>query len=206
MIDEFDLMPQEEPFDPFAVMLFKALQVIAFLFFIALLAIAPEAKDGKVDSKAEFLVTMTWPDQHPDDFDMFVQDPLGNMVWYRRREAGFMLLDRDDRGGANDFILVNGRKILSPIRQETVSIAGEYTVNVYHFVAMGREPVPVSVKVEKLNPTVQVVHYATMMLEAAGTERTAVRFSIDAKGGIVDVNNHEKSLLQTLRNPRRNGG
>jgi hypothetical protein len=141
---------------------------------------------------------------------MFVQDPLGNMVWYRRREAGFMLLDRDDRGGANDFILVNGRKVLSPIRQETVSIrgivAGEYTVNVYHFVAMGREPVPVSVKVEKLNPTVQVVHYATIMLEAAGTERTAVRFSIDAKGGIVDVNNHEKSLLQTLRNPRRNGG
>ena len=79
-----------------------------------------------------------------------------------------MLLDRDDRGGANDFILVNGRKILSPIRQETVSIrgivAGEYTVNVYHFIAMGREPVPVSVKVEKLNPTVQVVYYDTMML------------------------------------------
>jgi hypothetical protein len=68
-------------------MLFKALQVLAFLFFIALLAIAPEAKDGKVDSKAEFLVTMTWPDPHPDDFDMFFQDPLGNMVWYRRREA-----------------------------------------------------------------------------------------------------------------------
>jgi hypothetical protein len=53
----------------------------------ALLAVAPEAKDGKVDGKAEFLVTMTWPDPHPDDFDMFVQDPLGNMVWYRRREA-----------------------------------------------------------------------------------------------------------------------
>jgi len=35
-----------------------------------------------------------------------------------------MLLDRDDRGGANDFILVNGRKVLSPIRQETVSIRG----------------------------------------------------------------------------------
>ena len=66
MIDEFELMPQEEPFDPFAVMLFKALQVLAFLFFIALLAIAPEAKDGKIDSKAEFLVTMSWPDQHPD--------------------------------------------------------------------------------------------------------------------------------------------
>src|SRR3981081_2247006 len=118
MIDEFDLMPQEEPFDPFAVMLFKALQVLAFLFFIALLAIAPEAKDGKIDSKAEFLVTMTWPDQHPDDFDMFVQDPLGNMVWYRRREAGFMLLDRDDRGGANYFFLGGGGKILRLISHE----------------------------------------------------------------------------------------
>ena len=204
MIDEFELMPQEEPFDPFAVMLFKALQVLAFLFFIALLAIAPEAKDGKIDSKAEFLVTMSWPDQHPDDFDMFVQDPLGNMVWYRRREADFMLLDRDDRGGANDFILVNGQKVRSPIRQETVSIrgivAGEYTVNIYHFVAMGRAPVPVSVKVEKLNPTVQVVHYDTMNLATAGTERTAVRFSVDDKGGVSDVNRNEKSLLQTLRN------
>jgi hypothetical protein len=125
------------------------------------------------------------------------------MVWYRRREAGFMLLDRDDRGGANDFIMVNGRKVLSPIRQETVSIrgivAGEYTVNVYHFIAMGREPVPVSVKVEKLNPTVQVVHYGTMMLERAGTERTAVRFSIDGSGVVQDINSRDKSLLQTLR-------
>jgi len=42
MIDEFDLMPQEEPFDPFAVMLFKALQVIAFLFFIAAMFWKPQ--------------------------------------------------------------------------------------------------------------------------------------------------------------------
>ena len=48
MHDDFGLYPREEPFDPFSVMLFKALQVIAFLFFIALLAIAPEAKDGKI--------------------------------------------------------------------------------------------------------------------------------------------------------------
>ena len=47
MIDEFELMPQEEPFDPFAVMLFKALQVLAFLFFIALLAIAPRPRTAR---------------------------------------------------------------------------------------------------------------------------------------------------------------
>ena len=75
MWDDFGLYPREEPFDPFSVMLFKALQVVAFLFFIALLAISPEEKAGKVDSKAEFLITMDWPDNHPDDLDLFVQDP-----------------------------------------------------------------------------------------------------------------------------------
>ena len=33
MMDDFGLYPREEPFDPFSVMLFKALQVVAFLFF-----------------------------------------------------------------------------------------------------------------------------------------------------------------------------
>jgi hypothetical protein len=210
MIEDFDLFPREEAFDPFGVMLFKALQVLAFLFFIALLAIAPDAKEGKVDPKAEFLVTANWPDNHPDDIDLFVQDPLGNMVWYRRHEAGFMVLDRDNRGGANDFIMVGGRKIRSPIRQETVTIrgivAGEYTVNVYHFTALTGKPVPVSVKVEKLNPSLQVVHYDTIELEHGGTEKTAVRFVVDESGAVVEVKRDEKSLLRTLYNPRRNGG
>jgi|SRR5215471_8889159 len=74
MFDDFGLYPRDEPFDPFSVMLFKALQVVAFLFFIALLAIAPQAKEGKIESKAEFIVTMDWPDNHPDDLDLFVQD------------------------------------------------------------------------------------------------------------------------------------
>jgi hypothetical protein len=210
MIEDFDLFPREEPFDPFGVMLFKALQVLAFLFFIALLAIAPEAKEGKVDPKAEFLITASWPDNHPDDIDLFVQDPIGNMVWYRRHEAGFMVLDRDNRGGANDFLLVGGKKVRSPIRQETVTIrgivAGEYTVNVYHFTALTGRPVPVSVKVEKLNPTLQVVHYDTIELEHGGLERTAVRFVVDEGGAVVEVKRDEKSLLRTLYTPRRNGG
>jgi hypothetical protein len=210
MIEDFDLFPREEAFDPFGVMLFKALQVLAFLFFIALLAIAPDAKEGKVDPKAEFLVTANWPDNHPDDIDLFVQDPLGNMVWYRRHEAGFMVLDRDNRGGANDFIMVGGRKMRSPIRQETVTIrgivAGEYTVNVYHFTALTGKPVPVSVKVEKLNPSLQVVYYDTIELDHGGTEKTAIRFVVDEGGAVVEVNRDEKSLLQTLYNARRNGG
>jgi hypothetical protein len=206
MIEDFDLAPREESFDPFGVMLFKAMQVLAFLFFIALLSVAPDAKNGKVDPKAEFLITMSWPDNHPDDIDLFVQDPAGNLVWYRRHEAGFMVLDRDDRGGANDFIMVSGKKILSPIRQETVSIrglvAGEYTVNIYQFAALTGKPVPVSVRVEKLNPTVQVVHYDTIELDHGGDEKTAVRFVVDQSGQVTSTNNDQKSLVRLLRDPR----
>jgi hypothetical protein len=209
MMDEFGLYPREEPFDPFSVMLFKALQVVAFLFFLALLAISPEAKEGKIDSKAEFIITMDWPDSHPDDLDLFVQDPIGNIAWYRHREAGFLTLDRDDRGGANDFIVVNGRKIPSPIREEIVTVRGivpgEYTVNISHFQATTGQPVQAMVKVQKLNPTAQVIFDDKVMVDHTGDEKTAVRFRLDAEGKVIDVQKRPKSLLETFRNPWRNG-
>jgi hypothetical protein len=209
MMDDFGLYPREEPFDPFSVMLFKALQIVAFFFFIALLSISPEAKDGKIDSKAEFIITMDWPDNHPDDLDLFVQDPVGNIAWYRHREAGFLTLDRDDRGGANDFIVVNGRKIPSPIREEIVTVRGivpgEYTVNLSHFQATTGQPVAATVKVQKLNPTAQVVFDDKVTVDHTGDEKTALRFKVDAEGKVVDVHRRPKSLLETFRNVRANG-
>lgn len=209
MMDEFGLYPREEPFDPLGVMLFKALQVIAFLFFLALLSVSPDSKEGKIDSKAEFIITMDWPDNHPDDLDLFVQDPAGNIAWYRHREAGFLTLDRDDRGGANDFIVVNGKKIASPIREEIVTlrgiVAGEYTVNVSHFQATTGEPVAATVKVQKLNPTAQVVFDDKVVVDHTGDEKTALRFKIDAEGKVTDVHRRPKSLLETFRNAWRNG-
>jgi hypothetical protein len=209
MLDEFSLYPREESFDPLGVMLFKALQVIAFLFFIAILMVSPDSKDGKIDSKAEFIITMDWPDNHPDDLDLFVQDPVGNIAWYRHREAGFLTLDRDDRGGANDFIIVNGKKIPSPVREEIVTVrgivAGEYTVNVSHFQAKTGQPVPVNVKVQKLNPTAQVIFDNKLMVDHSGDEKTALRFWLDAEGKVIDVQQRQKSLMETFRNNSRNG-
>jgi hypothetical protein len=208
-MDSFGNYPRDRPFDPFSVMLFKALQVVAFLFFLALLVMNPEAKQGKIDTKAEFIITMSWPDNHPDDIDLYVEDPLGNIVWYHTREAGFMVLDRDDRGGLNNSLTVAGRRILSPIREETVSIrgivAGEYTVNIQYYLATQHDPVPVSVKVEKINPTVEVIHYDTIVLEHTGQEKTAVRFRVAADGSVTDTNHVDKSLVQLTRSVRRNG-
>jgi len=207
-MDSFSNYRREEPFDPFAVMLFKALQVVAFLFFIALLVMNPEAKTGKIDSKAEFIISVLWPDNHPDDVDLYVEDPVGNIVWYHQRESGFMVLERDDRGGANNFIMVGGKKIVNPIREETVSIrgivAGEYTVNINHYLAAGNQPVPVMVKVEKLNPQVETIYFDTLTLTRSGDEQTAVRFRLDVNGAVVETRNLRKSLVERTRSMRRN--
>jgi hypothetical protein len=205
--------PRERPFDPFSVMLFKALQVIAFLFFIALLTMNPEAKTGKIESKAEFMVTMNWPDNHPDDIDLYVEDPLGNIAWYHQREAGFLVLDRDDRGALNDSLMVNGKKISSPIRQEIVSVRGivpgEYTVNIHYYLKYFPNsptvPVPVMVKVEKLNPEVEIIYADTTMLEHPGQEKTAVLFKVAEDGRVLDVYHRDKSLIQLTRSVRRSG-
>jgi hypothetical protein len=210
MLDEFPLFQREEPFDPFSVMLFKALQVVSFLFFLALLVVSPDAKDGKIDSKAEFLITMDWPDNHPDDLDLMVQDPRGNIAWYRHKEAGFLTLDRDDRGGLNDSIIVNGKRIHSPIREEMVTVRGivpgEYVVNVSHFQATTGKPVPATVKVQKLNPTAEVIFDDTVTVDHTGDEKTAVRFTLDAEGKVIDVSRRAKSLTETLKIVNPGGG
>ena len=209
MIDEFNLQPREAPFDPLSAILFKALQVVAFLFFIAFLALSQQKDTGKVDTKAEFFVSMTWPDNHPDDFDLFVQDPTGNVVWYRKRDIGFLTLERDNRGGANNFINVGGEKILSPSRQELVSIrgiiAGEYTVNVYHFSARSGKPVPVTVTVEKLNPHVTVVARETLDMDKERFEKTAIRFTLDEKGNVTSKSHVDRSILQSFFDHTANG-
>jgi hypothetical protein len=201
-MEGFELYHRDAPFDPFTVVLFKALQVMAFLFFIALLAVRPEPDPGKIDKRAEFIITMSWPDLHPDDVDLYVQDPAGRLVWYNQKDQGLMVLERDDRGATNDFAYVNSKKIATPIREELVSIrgvmAGEYTVNIHLYHHIARDPVPVSVKIEKLNPIVQLVDYRTMLLDHTDEEKTALRFTLGDDGNVVRTNEVEKSLIDTI--------
>jgi hypothetical protein len=84
-------------------------------------------------------------------------------------------------------------------------VAGEYTVNVSHFQATTGQPVPATVKVQKLNPTAQVIFDDKVMVDHTGDEKTAVRFKVDAEGKVIDVFQRPKSLLETFRNVRANG-
>ncbi len=197
------LFDREQHFDAFTDLLFNALLGFAFMFFIAFLLINPDAEAGKVNVNAEFIITVSWPDKHPDDIDTYVQDPVGNIVWYHKKEAGLMHLDRDDRGNYRDTILVKGKVVTNPLNQETVTlrgiVAGEYTVNIFHFLATSTNPVAVSVKVEKINPSVTVIYYETLELDHKGQERTVIRFEIAPDGSIANTSFREKSLVRQVR-------
>ena len=117
-----------------------------------------------------------------------------------------MHLDHDDRGSSRERITINGRTIQNPLNQEIVTIRGivpgEYVVNAQEFLAPTTEKVPVSVKVEKLNPTASVVFYGTYDFDHKGQEETFVRFTLDAEGKVSDVNTERPtSLVKAVRRP-----
>lgn len=212
MLDDDPLATSDDgTFVPFTDMLFNVVIGLAFMVFIAFALINPTAKTGAIEMKAEMLITMNWPDNDPNDMDLYVEDPAGNIVWYHGREAGLMHLDHDDRGSGRERMTVNGRTIQNPLNQEIVTIRGivpgEYVVNAHEFVANTQEKVPVSVKIEKLNPTASVVFYGTHEFDHKGQEETFVRFTLDAEGKVVDVaTGPPVSLVRAVRKPASGNG
>jgi len=185
--------------DPFTDLLFNALLGFTFLFLIAIMFMNPVAKKGIINPKAEYIITITWPDNSPDDVDTWVEDPNGNLIWFRNREAGLVHLDRDDRGQVNDTITINGEEIQNPLNQEVITIRGvvpgEYVVNVHYYATETQLPLPVTVKVSKVNPALEIVYYGDTLLEKKGDEKTAVRFVIDKSGTVSQINHISKSLV-----------
>lgn len=188
--------------DPFTDLLFNALMGFTMLLFLTLLFLNPPSKKtGLIDTKAEFIVTTTWPDGSEDDIDTWVEGGDGDVVWFRHPDSGQMHLDRDDRGIANDTITVNGQKIINPLNQEVVTLRGkapgEYTVNINNYKSTSTQPVPVQVNVVKVNPVLTVIYYDTIMLTRQGEEKTVVRFTVTEDGNIINVNTLQKSLVKS---------
>ncbi len=186
--------------DPFSDLLFNGLLGFTFLFLLAIMFMNPVAKTGIIDPKAEYIISVSWEDNSPDDIDTWVEDPKGNLVWFRDREAGLIHLDRDDRGIANDTITVNGEEIQNPLNQEVITIrgvvSGEYVVNLHYYSSETKKPVEVDVKVMKVNPALEIVYYGQVTLKGRGDEKTAVRFSVDKSGSVTQINHIQKSIVR----------
>jgi len=186
--------------DPFTDLLFNVLLSVILLFFVVLIFINPPAKTGIIDPKAEYIVSVSWPDGSPDDIDTWVENPSGEVVWFKNPSAGLMHLDRDDRGTTGDTLLVDGREVLNPLNNEVVTlrgvIPGQYVINLHYYDSQSRQPVDAQVSLVKVNPRAEVLFYDTVRLDAVGSERTAVRFTLRPDGSVADVNTLQKSIVR----------
>jgi hypothetical protein len=182
--------------DPFTDLLFNTLLGFSLLFFISIIFMNPIAKLGNVNFKAEYIITVTWPDNQPDDVDVWVQDPNMNLLSYRDSDVGWLHLDRDDQGDLNDTITIDGVDVVYPINQEVVTIrgivSGEYIINLQYYKSTTRKPVEVTVKVEKVNPSLKVIYVDKVILQQEDDEKTVARITLDAKGEVKAISHLPK--------------
>ncbi len=168
---------------------------------------------------AEFIITVSWPDQSADDVDTWVKDPAGNIVGFKMKDRGLMNLDRDDLGRSNDTITTtNGKKLYVRQNIEHITIRGiipgEYVVNVHLYRRVPRnevldenyfEVIPVRVNVEKLNPY-GVVYIKDVTLAIKGEEKTVLRFTVNEDGDVTDINELPFKIITNPRNSFYEGG
>ncbi len=193
--------------DPFTDLLFNILLGFTLLFFISIIFMNPIASLGNINYKAEYIITASWPEDQPDDIDLWVQDPYRETVSYLQKEAGWLNLDRDDRGDLNDTVMINGKKVVHPINQEVVTIrgiiSGEYVVNLHYYETLSNTPVKIVIKIEKVNPVLKLVYIDQLVLDKVDDEKTVLRFELDANGDIVSINQLSKILTPYRLDPEQ---
>jgi stress response protein YsnF len=117
---------------------------------------------------------------------------------YLNKDAGWLHLDRDDQGNITDTVIIEGREVVYPVNQEVVTIrgiiGGEYTLNLYYYENRSNQPVTVTVKIEKVNPSLELVYYDEVVLEREDVEKTVLRFTLNGNGEFLGINHNPKSL------------
>ena len=53
----------------------------------------------------------------------------------------------------------------------------------------------VKLKIEKINPRLEVIFFNDYYLKKTGEEITAVRFLLDSKGNVMDLNQLQKAII-----------
>lgn len=168
------------------------------LFMVAFFYVNPVAKLGKINKSAEFIITVTWPDHMDVDIDTWVKDPNDILIWYEATSPNnsFVHLERDDLGISNDMVdSVAGTVIKIERNEEIVTIRGihpgRYVLNLHYFHSHGSDqvPVPVTVKMQKLNPKVKQVFYTNdpIVLLKKGHEVTVIHFEVDLDGEVINI-------------------
>jgi hypothetical protein len=137
--------------------------------------------------------------------DLYVSDPLNQIVYFRQKQIGLMSLDRDDTGREQNMVtLPDGRVVQSQFNEEQVNIRGivegEYVVNVHLYRKSDDYPTKVDVALFKSGAGGDMeIHKQIVTLTNEREEETAFRFTLTRDGGVVDVNRLPKHFVDRLQ-------
>jgi len=187
---------------------FLDLSNVLFFFFVALFAVAllvigDNETTAKVDTTSKLLIHLVWRNGSPNDVDLSLKTPAGNVVWFRQRQADFASLDHDNLGQANGTVVdADGNAVTSPTRDEVLFIrqpvAGTYVCNVHLYQQYGGAAEPVTVTLTSVDPSYRVVTERKLVLTEKREEHTAFRFTVDAAGNVTSTDLVEELFVNEL--------
>jgi len=184
--------------------LFLSLLGFVALTLLELLLINPIEQNKTIEARAEFMITVSWPDDLAHDVDTWVEDPVGNVVSFKQREKGLMHLDRDDLGHRNDTIMTEYGRVEFKGNREIVTVRGivpgEYIVNVHLYRMESQDEALVTVQLDKISPFKTVI-VKMVTLVSHGEELTAFRFYVNRDGQVSNLNELPKFVAQPQLNP-----
>ncbi|HZF35965.1 MAG TPA: hypothetical protein VE914_19370 [Candidatus Angelobacter sp.] len=169
------------------------------LMTVLLIAVVnPPAKSSESAGEpapGNVIIEAQWGDRLDADVDLWVQGPGDAPVGYSNKSGRLFNLLRDDLGKAQDMTDFNYE-----VTYSRGTPAGEYVVNVHMYRGVD-VAYPVAVKVvasvrqDADSPAKQLVA-TTVQLRHENQELTALRFRLDAEGGLVadSINNLFKEL------------
>lgn len=183
-------------------LLFNTLLCFAALFVTAFILVNPVSDENKIDVHADFLITVFWPEDIPDDVDLYVKDPQGTVVYFGKKESDLMHLDRDDQGGNHDYVETPFGKIEYKENREIVTIRkvipGEYIINLHMYSKRNPSPNPITIQVDKINPFSTVL-LKTVTLIRDGEEKTVCRLILDSNNEVKSISYVQQKIVKDVQ-------
>lgn len=204
-------------------LLLNILTGIIFLFVLTSLLIQPvkEKTDPGLKKNAEFVINVRWNNDIDCDVDIWVRDPLGNIVSFKKKESGIMYIERDDIGIQGDLLMDSKDKIVGQVSDNSETwvlrglITGKFTVNLHVYACRKDKSVPagfgylklhyqigepielpVTVELIKVNPNYEILKTETVTLKKVWDETTIFNFELNQTGNAYNFTKDPVNLIK----------
>lgn len=177
---------------------------ITAILAIVVKLINPIADDGKIDPVTELMLTLEWNPILPPDLDIHVKTPNGDIVSFRNKDNGWMVLERDDLGSSSDKYVINGELLVVKKNMEVINVnaivPGEYVVNVHYYgqgtradwnfvpseLLSTKDDMEYTVTLMDMHPF-NILYTSNMKNIMVRKEQTVMTFVVNEEGNVEDI-------------------